>query len=57
MPQLLLLVAAGAGLYSGYKWVTRELAKAPAAQKGRGPKDLGSLVWDEKLGAYRPQVD
>ena len=55
MPQLLLLLAAGAGLYSGYKWFSRELAKASVNAKERGAKDLGALVWDEKLGAYRPK--
>ena len=57
MPQLLLLVAAGAGLYSGYKWVSRKVAKASAHAKAHGAKDLGTLVWDEALGAYRPKVD
>ena len=56
MPQLLLLVAAGAGLYSGYKWVSRELAKASEQAQARAAKDLGTLVWDEKLGAYRPKA-
>jgi len=57
MPQLLLLVVAGAGIYTGIKWVSREVAKAQAHVKARGAKDLGTLVWDEKLGAYRPKVD
>ena len=67
MPQFLLLMAAGAGLYTGYKWVSREVARATqAAEQAQselrrsaggetGPKDLGTLEWDEKAGAYRPK--
>ena len=66
MPQLLVLMAAGAGLYSVYKWISREADKATQAARrahddlhrrgGEGsPKDLGALVWDEKSGAYRPK--
>ncbi len=67
MPQFLLLLAAGAGLYSGYKWVARGLQKASgkaeeaadALRRAAGgkvaPKDLGDLVWDETTGAYRPK--
>lgn len=67
MPQFLLLLAAGAGLYSGYKWISRELHRASSADEaaaeaqrrasggGKGaPKDLGDLVWDEATGSYRP---
>jgi hypothetical protein len=69
MPQLLLLMAAGAGLYTGYRWVAREVQRAQAAAERasadlrratdgsgrRGPKDLGELVWDETAKAYRPK--
>ena len=70
MPQLLVLMAAGAGLYSVFKWVSREAEKAAQAAKRAqddlrrhadgtnepgSPKDLGQLVWDEKSGAYRPK--
>ena len=68
MPQLLVLMAAGAGLYSAYKWLSREADKATDAARraqddlarraggGAGsPKDLGELVWDERAGAYRPK--
>lgn len=68
MPQLLLLLAAGAGLYTGYRWISREVARATeaanraseavrrAAQSAGGaPKDLGTLEWDEKAGLYRPR--
>lgn len=71
MPQLLVLMAAGAGVYSLYKWVAREAGKAADAARraqddlrrhaeagGQGgvPKDLGPLVWDEAAGAYRPKT-
>ncbi len=71
MPQLIVLLAAGVGLYSAYKWVSREAAKATAAaDRARealkrkadaapagGPKDLGALVFDEATGTYRPKTD
>ena len=69
MPQVLVLMAAGAGLYTAYKWLSREAEKVDAAarrakddlrrqsdgQAAGGPKDLGQLIWDEKSGAYRPK--
>ena len=69
MPQVLVLMAAGVGLYTAYKWIAREAERASAAaDRGReelrraarggsalGPKDLGELVWDETAGAYRPK--
>lgn len=69
MPQLLLLMAAGAGLYSAYRWVSREAEKAAAAAdrardelrrttdpaRAGPPKDLGALVWDDTAKAYRPK--
>jgi hypothetical protein len=69
MPQVLILMAAGVGLYTAYKWVSKEAAKAAgaadraqadlrrraeAARTG-APKDLGELVYDEATGAYRPK--
>lgn len=65
MPQLILLVAAGAGLYAGYKWISKALAaKAEAmAEDARAQarkaacanaKDLGALEWDPATGVYRP---
>lgn len=69
MPQVLALVLAGAGLYAGYKWVSRSLAEAQrmarvreaelreAMARGRGssPKDLGTLEFDPATGVYRPR--
>ena len=70
MPQVIALVLAGAGLYAGYRWVSREIGRALAASdEAQGglrthaaqtakvsgvPKDLGSLEWDEAAGVYRP---
>ncbi len=70
MPQLLFMMAVGAGVYSAYKWIAGEAEKAADAARraqeelrrhaegggaGNAPKDLGALVWDEKTGAYRPK--
>ncbi len=68
MPQVLALIAAGAGLYAGYKWVSRAFAELQKAQhtreaglrdamaRSRGePKDLGALEMDPATGVYRPR--
>lgn len=70
MPQLLVLVAAGAGLYTAYRWLSRQAERAEIAAKraaddvdkgGAGgttagsPRDLGALVWDEASQSYRPK--
>lgn len=67
MPQVIALVLAGAGLYAGYRWVSREIGRAltaageaqeelrsQAAKVSGVPKDLGTLEWDEAAGVYRP---
>lgn len=62
MPQLVLLIAAGAGLYAGYKWLSAELREsarmaeeASARKAARAePKDLGALEMDANTGVYRP---
>ena len=67
MPQLIGLALAGAGLYAGYKWLSKELRRATvgaerareelrrrASERTGMPKDLGALQWDEKSGVYRP---
>ncbi len=67
MPQVFALVIAGAGLYAGFKWVSRVMAGAQdaarraeaahrdaMAQRGRGaPKDLGTRVYDAVARVYR----
>jgi hypothetical protein len=65
MPQLVVLFAAGAGLYAGLKWVTRQLesqaaearafAEEAAKAAAQVPKDLGDLVWNEAAKAYTPR--
>jgi hypothetical protein len=68
MPQVIALVVAGAGLYAGFKWVSRLLSEAESVIK-RGeeiqrreaaaqsvPKDLGTLDYDPQTGVYRPRA-
>ena len=66
MPQVIALALLGAGLYAGYRWVTRavseigegmqradeELQRQEAA--GRIEKNLGALEYDPASGVYRP---
>ncbi|HRN89090.1 hypothetical protein [Hyphomicrobium sp.] len=56
MPQVIALVVIGAGLYAGYKWVSRTIAKGQRRGERRvTPKDLGTLEYDAKSGVYRPR--
>lgn len=68
MPPLIILAAAGVGLYAGFKLFSKfmEQARMPSrkhaeshAKRGQpvkvGAKDLGELEWDEKSGAYVPK--
>ncbi|MGE0024496.1 MAG: hypothetical protein AB7S70_12805 [Hyphomicrobium sp.] len=68
MPHVFALLIAGAGLYAGYKWVSRTIAEAQQtarvreaelreamARSGRMPKDLGTLEADPETGVYRPR--
>jgi hypothetical protein len=66
MPQLIVVALAGAGIYAGFRWVSREFRRAlEAAEKTPDevaqragerlmPKDLGTLEWDAETGVYRP---
>jgi hypothetical protein len=66
MPQVIALALLGAGLYAGYRWVTRatrELADQmrraeeelrQGASAGRIEKNLGALEYDPVAGVYRP---
>ena len=55
MPQVIALVVVGAGLYAGYRWVSRYIADQQP--KGRSqPKDLGNLEYDAEARVYRPRV-
>ncbi|HEX2841993.1 hypothetical protein [Hyphomicrobium sp.] len=69
MPQVIALMIAGAGLYAGWKWVSRAVSDAQEAiKRGEaeakrreamargGPKDLGALELDPQTGAYRPRA-
>ena len=63
MPQLVVLVAVGAGAYFGYRWLKRQVREAAiaaakeATQKPAAPseraREAGNLVWDEEAGVYR----
>ena len=67
MPQLILLVAIGAGAYFGYRWLKRQISDAAvaaakeAAKKPVSPseraREAGELIWDEKAGVYRTKDD
>lgn len=68
MPQVIALVVAGAGLYAGYKWISRVLSDTQEALRRAesevlrreaarsGPKDLGTLEYDPQSGVYRPRA-
>jgi hypothetical protein len=69
MPQVIALVVAGAGLYAGFKWISRvlsdtqdalarteaEVQRREAGVRGT-PKDLGTLEYDAQSGVYRPRT-
>lgn len=66
MPQVIALALLGAGLYAGYRWVTRatreiadrmqrtDEALRQEANAGRIEKNLGALEYDPVAGVYRP---
>jgi len=65
MPQVIALALLGAGLYAGYRWVTRttreiaeqmQRADEEVTQEatGRIEKNLGTLEYDPASGVYRP---
>ena len=62
MPHVIALGVLGAGLYAGYRWLTRALAaQAQRAEEevrqeasGRIEKNLGALEYDPGSGVYRP---
>lgn len=67
MPQLVVAALLGAGLYAGYRWVSRtarqmldEAERARAAEEARRAdavvaKDLGALELDPASGIYKPK--
>jgi hypothetical protein len=66
MPQVLILIAIGAGIYAGSKWVGRELGKKRAARSQASSEqvrsssamaaDRGALEFDPKENVYRPKA-
>lgn len=63
MPHVIAVLVTGAGLYAGWKWISRQIAppKRDASAAGQGPrtapKDLGTLDRDPVSGVYRPRAD
>lgn len=70
MPQVLLLVVAGAGLYAAARWSFRqlermaeetrraaeeEMERRAEAARSEDARDLGMLVYDPATGQYRPK--
>lgn len=71
MPQVLIVLAAGAAAYAGYRWYQKQIERhdtetrraeaearrraAEAVGPGGDAKDLGQLEWDDSTGAYRPK--
>ena len=66
MPQVLILIAIGAGLYAGSKWLAVEFGRKPAA-KPQSPAerasstsahaaDRGKLEFDPNENVYRPKA-
>ncbi|MCB1550312.1 MAG: hypothetical protein KDJ41_21120 [Hyphomicrobiaceae bacterium] len=67
MPQILVLVVVGAGLYAGYRWLSKEARRASEtvkraqeelSRRAAGTpeeKDLGALERDPATGVYRPR--
>jgi len=65
VPQVIALTLLGAGIFAGWRWLTRAASDMAAdmrraedelAQKtaGRIEKDLGALEYDPASGVYRP---
>jgi type II secretory pathway component PulJ len=66
MPQLVVLALVAAGLYAGYRWLTRPAREIAAevrrtedelrarAAGGAIEKDMGRLEYDPVSGVYRP---
>jgi hypothetical protein len=66
VPQVIALALLGAGLYAGYRWITRALREIGDGMQradeelrrqeatGRIEKNLGALEYDPASGVYRP---
>lgn len=63
MPQLIALAVMSAGVYAGYRWVSKQVRlmteeaerRAQEAAARAEPQDLGELEWDGDAGVYRPR--
>lgn len=65
MTQIATAVITGLAMLLGYKLIqkqatrqaeaVRATARAPRQQAGSMQKDLGTLVWDDRSGVYRPR--
>ncbi len=62
MPQLLILIAAGAGMLLARKWyreeksrIAADLARARAAMEQRDASEVVPLERDPATGVYRPK--
>lgn len=69
MPQLVVVALAGAGLYLGARWASRQIARLAEeaeraaadmrrraeAQRAEHARDLGTLELDTRSGQYRPR--
>lgn len=61
MPQLILILLAGAGVYAGYSWYRREqnrvkaqLREAEAELRKRDEKSMPKLRRNPETGVYEP---
>ncbi len=66
MPQIVAAVLIGAGIAAGVKWIAKEVARAAHTTRfapqdrerhepmTAAPRDLGTLVYDDRAGVYRP---
>jgi len=65
MPQLVALAVVGAGLFAGYRWLSRVAGQAAAGVRAaedemrrrasvEEPRNLGALEFDPASGTYRP---
>lgn len=61
MTQIATALIAAAAMLFGYKLMRKEAdrqaeaVRAKATTNARVQKDLGSLVWDDRTGVYRPR--
>lgn len=68
MPQVVVVMIAGAGILAGLKFINKLVGQAKEAARAmdeeaqrvraaaRGPKDLGTLEFDPATNAYRPRA-